>query len=142
MLHIVVLQYVAYMAVRYPISELERELMNFIWSRGKATAADLQKMLPEDRPLKDSTIRTVLLRLEEKGYVQHEIDGRTYVYSCLEPPRSVAAQAVKQILDRFCHGSLESLLAGMVDDELLDTDELQKIADRLARARKERKKRK
>ncbi len=130
------------MALRPHISELERELMHLIWTTGKATAADLQKMLPANRPLKDSTIRTVLLRLEEKGYVQHEIDGRTYVYSCLEPPGSVAAQAVKQILDRFCHGSLESLLAGMVNDELVDTAELQKIADRLARAQKERKKRK
>ena len=116
--------------------------MNLLWSHGHATAADIQKMLADDRPLKDSTSRTVLLRLEEKGYVQHEVDGRTYVYSCLEQPRSIAAQAVKQILDRFCHGSLESLLAGMVDDELVGTDELQKIADRLGRARKERKKRK
>jgi predicted transcriptional regulator len=130
------------MALRSPVSDLERELMNLIWSRGKTTAADLQKMLPEDRPLKDSTIRTVLMRLEEKGYVQHEIDGRTFVYSCLEQPGSVAAQAVKQIVDRFCHGSLESLLAGMVKDEIVDTDELQEIADRLSRAHKERKKRK
>jgi predicted transcriptional regulator len=107
--------------------------MNIIWSRGTATAADIQKGLSEERPLKDSTIRTVLMRLEEKGYVQHEVSGRTFVYSCLEAPGSVAARAVKQILDRFCHGSLEALLAGMVDDKLVDTDELQKIADRLGR---------
>jgi BlaI family transcriptional regulator, penicillinase repressor len=109
--------------------------MNIIWSRGAATAATVQKALAAERPLKDSTIRTVLMRLEEKGYVQHEVDGRTFVYSCVEPPGSVAARAVKQILDRFCHGSLESLLAGMVDDELVDTDELREIADRLGRER-------
>jgi BlaI family penicillinase repressor len=109
--------------------------MNIIWSRGSATAANVQKALAAERPLKDSTIRTVLMRLEEKGYVQHEVDGRTFVYSCVDPPGSVAARAVKQILDRFCHGSLESLLAGMVDDELVDTDELRKIADRLGRER-------
>jgi predicted transcriptional regulator len=121
-----------------PISNLERQLMNLLWKTGTATAADLQKLLAKDRPLKDSTIRTVLLRLEEKGYVQHSLDGRTYVYSCLEPPRSVAAQAVQQILDRFCHGSLETLLAGMVDDELVDTEELQKIANRLSKQRKKK----
>jgi predicted transcriptional regulator len=109
--------------------------MNIIWSRGSATAANVQKILAAERPLKDSTIRTVLMRLEDKGYVQHEVDGRTFVYSCVEPPGSVAARAVKQILDRFCHGSLESLLAGMVDDELVNTDELRKIADRLGRER-------
>jgi predicted transcriptional regulator len=121
-----------------PISDLERQLMNLLWKAGTATAADLQKLLAKDRPLKDSTIRTVLLRLEEKGYVQHSLDGRTYVYSCLEPPRTVAAQAVQQILDRFCHGSLETLLAGMVDDELVDTEELQKIANRLSKQRKKK----
>jgi BlaI family penicillinase repressor len=124
------------MTLRAPISDLEREVMNIIWSRGSATAANVQKILAAERPLKDSTIRTVLMRLEEKGYVQHEVDGRTFVYSCVEPPGSVAARAVKQILDRFCHGSLESLLAGMVDDELVDTDELRKIADRLGRERR------
>ncbi len=121
------------MAIRSPISDLERELMNLLWKSGSATAADIQKRLADTRPLKDSTIRTVLLRLEEKGYVQHDLNGRTYVYSCVEAPRSVAAQAVKQILDRFCHGSLESLLAGMVHDEMVDTDELKKIVERLAK---------
>ena len=116
--------------------------MNAIWAQGTATAADVQKALAGERPLRDSTIRTVLLRLEEKGYVQHEVNGRTFVYSCLEPPRSIAARAVQQIVDRFCHGSLESLLAGMVDDKLVDTQQLREIVDRLSRDRKERRTRK
>lgn len=124
------------MTLKPPISNLERELMTIVWKHGKATASDIQRSLVADRPLKDSTIRTVLLRLEEKGYVQHELDGRTFVYSCSQAPGSVAARAVKQIIDGFCHGSLESLLAGMVADEIVDTEELQQIADRLSRARR------
>jgi predicted transcriptional regulator len=127
------------MALRSPISDLERAVMGVIWQHSKATAADIQHHLAAKRPLKDSTIRTVLLRLEEKGYVQHELRGRTFVYSCVERPASVAAHAVKQIVDRFCHGSLESLLAGMVEDEMVDTAELQKIVDRLSKHKKERK---
>lgn len=129
------------MALKNPISDLEREIMNILWDRGVSTAAEVQKGLAPARDLKDSTIRTVLARLEEKGYVQHKIDGRTFLYSCRKPARTVASHAVKQILDRFCHGSLETLLAGMVEDELVDTDELQKIADRLGRARREGRKR-
>ena len=113
--------------------------MNIIWDRGSATAVDVQKSLAAERPLKDSTIRTVLMRLEEKGYVQHKLDGRTFVYSCVEPPGSIAARAVQQIVDRFCHGSLESLLAGMVDDELVDADELRAIVERLSNERKKQK---
>lgn len=107
--------------------------MNVLWSRREATAAHIQSALAERRPLKDSTIRTVLTRLENKGYVQHEVDGRTFIYQGVERPGRVAGRAVKQILDRFCHGSLESLLAGMVDDELVDAEELRRITERLAR---------
>jgi predicted transcriptional regulator len=124
------------MKQRAGISELERAVMSIIWKQGEATATEVQQQLAPERPLKDSTIRTVLLRLEEKGYVRHEVKGRTFVYSCLEQPSSVAAQAVQQIVDRFCHGSLESLLAGMVDDQMVDTAELQKIVDRLSKQRK------
>src|SRR5882757_5005661 len=112
--------------------------MNIVWRRGNSTAVEVQKDLAAERPLRDSTIRTVLMRLEEKGYVQHSISGRTFVYSGVQPAGSVAARAVKQIVDRFCQGSLESLLAGMVDNELVDTGELQEIANRLSRERRKR----
>ncbi len=93
---------------------------------------------PPLRPvLRDSTVRTVLSRLEDKGYLRHEVEGRTFIYSSLERPRRLAVRAVKQIIDRFCHGSVESLLTGMVDDEVVDAKELQRIIDRLAAKRKE-----
>ena len=119
------------MAAKAPPSLLEQEVMNAIWSRGKATAADVQAELAPRRELRDSTVRTLLTRLEAKGYLRHQVDGRTFVYSSVEPPGSLAVRAVKQILDRFCHGSLESLLVGMVDDEIVDSAELQRIVDRL-----------
>lgn len=121
--------------------------MNIIWNQGPSTVGDLQQSLASERPLKDSTVRTVLMRLEDKGYVRHVVDGRTFVFSSVESAGSTAARAVQQIVDRFCHGSLESLLVGMVNDELVDRDELRKIVDRLSREQrggpgKERKQRK
>ncbi len=138
------------MSLKASISDLERSLMNVIWKLGQATAAQIQESRSAQRPLKDSTIRTVLTRLEAKGYVRHEVEGRTFLYSCVKAPGSVAAGAVQQIVNRFCGGSLESLLAGMVDDKLVDTEELRRIVDRLSRERQaekgvtpaERKKRK
>lgn len=124
------------MKLQAPLSDLERAVMNVVWRRGNTTAAEVQNDLAAERPLRDSTIRTVLMRLEEKGYVQHEVSGRTFVYSPLQASSSVAARAVKQIVDRFCQGSLESLLAGMVDNELVDSDELQEIVNRLSRERR------
>ena len=120
------------MAIKPPLSALEQEVMDVVWSRGRVTAADVQASLMPERALRDSTVRTILTRLEEKGYLQHTVDGRTFVYSSLHSPRNLAVRAVKQIVDRFCHGSVESLLVGMVDDRMVDPDELQSIVDRLA----------
>ncbi len=103
-----------------------------IWSRGSATALDVQTALMPQRTFRDSTVRTLLTRLEEKGYLKHQVEGRAFVYSSIESPARLAVRAVKQIVDRFCHGSVESLLVGMVDDEVVDSVELRRIVDRLA----------
>jgi predicted transcriptional regulator len=123
------------MALNRPLSGLEQQVMDVVWSRGNVTAADVQTMLMPQRVLKDSTIRTILTRLEEKRYVRHQVNGRTFVYSSVEPPSSVAVRAVKQIIDRFCHGSMESLLAGMVEDDVVDPKELRQMVNRLTKQR-------
>jgi BlaI family penicillinase repressor len=92
-----------------------------------------------ERPLKDSTIRTVLRRLEEKGYVKHTVDNRTFVYEPAEARQVVAGRAVKRIVDWFCDGSVEDLLVGMVDSKVLDGKELQRLAERIAAAKKGKK---
>lgn len=135
MLQIVVLHYVVDMPAKAGLSDLEQRVMEVIWARGSVTANDVRDALAADRPLKDSTVRTILTRLEEKGYARHTVGGRTFVYSSLEPPRNVAVRAVKRVIDRFCHGSIESLLVGMVDDDIVDAEELRRIVSRLARER-------
>lgn len=118
--------------MKIALSELEQQVMRVIWKRGYATAGDVQEALAPNRPLNYSTIRTVLARLEAKEYVRHTVNGRTFLYSGIEQQRNVAVRAVKQILDRFCHGSVESLLVGMVDNEIIDPKELKQIAARLS----------
>jgi predicted transcriptional regulator len=88
--------------------------------------------------MKDATVRTILRRLEEKGYATHRVDGRTYIYSGAEQPQNVAVRAVRQIIDRFCSGSVEELLVGMVDDEVIGRRELESLARKIAR-RKDKK---
>jgi predicted transcriptional regulator len=107
--------------------------MEAVWERGAATAEDVRTSLAERHPMKESTVRTILTRLEVKGYVQHRMEGRTNIYSGLDAPQSVAAKAVRQIIERFCGGSVEQLLVGMVNDEVVDERELQRLAQRIAR---------
>ena len=79
--------------------------------------------------------RTVLRRLEDKGYTRHTVDGRTYVYHAAEPRGRVAAKAVQRIVDWFCNGSVEEVLVGMVDSAMLDQRQLRMLADKVARAK-------
>jgi BlaI family transcriptional regulator, penicillinase repressor len=123
--------------LRKPLSELEHLVLDALWScRAPATAEQVREALNPRRALKDSTIRTVLRRLEDKGYARHSIEGRTYLYTGVEAG-SVAARAIRQIIDRFCAGSVEQLVLGMVDQKILDSRELQRLARMIASRKKE-----
>lgn len=115
------------------LGELERSILLTIWRKGTLTAEQVREEL--GRPLKDSTIRTVLRRLEEKGYLTHTVEDRTFLYRPAESRQRVAGRAVKRIVDWFCAGSVEALLVGMVDSKVLDRDELKRLAERIAAAK-------
>jgi BlaI family transcriptional regulator, penicillinase repressor len=115
------------------LGELEREVMQLVWAAGEVTAEAVRERLA--RKPKESTVRTVLRRLEEKGYVTHIVDGRTYVFSATQARPQVAARAVKQIVDWLCNGSVDEVLVGMVDARMLDRKTLQRLAQRIEDAK-------
>jgi len=114
------------------LGEVEQSVMDYIWSHGPATAESCREALASTRPMKDSTIRTVLRRLEQKRYLTHEVQGRTFLYKALDRRQNVAVRAVKNIIDRFCGGSAEELVLGMVDNEVLDQKQLERLARKIA----------
>ena len=107
--------------------------MEVLWKLSSATADQIRERLAPQHLLKDSTVRTVLRRLAEKGYVKHAMKGKAFVYSGVDKPRNVAVRAVQKILDRFCEGSLEQLLVGLVENEVVDRAELQKLAQKIGK---------
>ena len=111
--------------------------MRLVWQHGELTAEQVRQEL--GRPLKESTVRTVLRRLEEKGYLTHTVADRTFLYRPVEAQQIVAGRAVRRIIDWFCDGSVESLLVGMVDSKVLDREELKRLASRIADAKKAKK---
>lgn len=118
------------------LGELEQTVLRMVWQSRQATAEQVREQLQQQgRILKESTVRTVLRRLEEKGYLAHTVEQRTYLYRAAEDDRSVAGRAVQRIVDRFCGGSVEALLVGMVNADVLSEDELQRLAAKIARAK-------
>jgi BlaI family transcriptional regulator, penicillinase repressor len=118
------------------LGDLEREVMQLLLGGGPMASEAVREQLP--RKLKQLTVRTVLRRLEDKGFVTHSVAGRTYVFEASERRRDVAARAVRRIVDWLCNGSVEEMLVGMVDKDMLDSAQLQNLATRLARAKQGR----
>jgi BlaI family transcriptional regulator, penicillinase repressor len=116
------------------LGELEQLVMDYVWTHGPCTSETCREALAAQRPMKESTIRTVLRRLEQKGYVAHTVEGRTFIYRAAEGRENVAVRAVKNIIDRFCGGSAEALVLGMVDNQVLDSKQLETLARRVAQS--------
>jgi len=111
-----------------PLTDLQQAILDFIWAVGSATAEQVREALLPRHPLKDSSVRTLLRRLEARGYLSHRLEGKIFVYQAAVPSRSVAARAVRHIIERFCSGSVEQFLVGMVDEKVLSIEEIQRLA--------------
>jgi BlaI family penicillinase repressor len=109
--------------------------MNAVWSAGPSSVDAVHLAVSRKRSLKEVTVRTLLRRLEQKGYLRHDVEGRAFIYEATEPARSLAARAVRQIMDRLCHGSVEELVSGMVDAKVLSKSELDRLAEVVRRSR-------
>ena len=114
------------------LGEVEQLVMDYLWTHGPSSSEACREALAPSRPMKDSTIRTVLRRLEEKGYLTHQTEGRTFIYRASDARQNVAVRAVKSIIDRFCGGSAEQLVLGMVDNAVLNHKQLERLARKIA----------
>src|SRR6202049_483783 len=123
--------------VRAPLTELENDVMQAVWDAAPCSVEAVHQVVSRNHNVKETTVRTLLRRLEQKGYLRHEAKGRAYVYQATEPSRSLAARAVRQIIDRLCQGSVEELVSGMVDAKVLSQGELKQLA-KLVRSRQRR----
>jgi BlaI family penicillinase repressor len=103
--------------------------MQAVWDTGPCAVEAVHQVVSQKRELKETSVRTILRRLEQKGYLRHQEQGRAYVYRAAEPARSLAARAVRQIIDRFCKGSVEELVNGLVEGKLLSKGELERLEE-------------
>ncbi|MGQ0649268.1 MAG: BlaI/MecI/CopY family transcriptional regulator [Gemmatimonadaceae bacterium] len=119
------------------LSRRERQIMDVIYARGLATAADVHAALP-DAP-SYSAVRALLRILEEKGHLTHHADGPRYVFSPVVPRDSARASALRGVVRTFFDGSPASAVAALLDMSggKLSTDDLDEISALIKRARKE-----
>lgn len=119
------------------LSRRERQIMEILYQRGKASAADVRDAM-EDAP-SYSAVRAMLRVLEEKGHVKHEAEGIKYVFVPVVNADKAKRSAVKQLLGTFFSNSPEQVVAALLDvsSKRLTNDELDRMAQMIEKARKE-----
>jgi BlaI family transcriptional regulator, penicillinase repressor len=115
------------------LSQLEAVCMQLFWERGPMTAEMVRGAMP--KALRESTVRTLLKRICEKGYLTHELDGRAYVYRPADAPGSAAATGVRRLAEMLYRGSVADLLVGLVDSRAMDAAELDALMARIQAVR-------
>jgi predicted transcriptional regulator len=119
------------------LTRRERQIMDILFRRGRATAAEVMDDLPGEPSY--STVRTQLRVLEEKGHVRHEDDGVRFIYVPAVPRHTARKSALRHMVDTFFDGSPEKAVAALLGGEgsRLSDDQLERIADMIEKARKE-----
>jgi predicted transcriptional regulator len=119
------------------LTRRERQIMDVLYRRGRATAAEVMDDISGEPNY--STVRTQLRVLEDKGHVRHEEQGLRYIYLPAVPRRAARKSALKHLIDTFFDGSAEQVVAAVLGGEAarLTDDDLKRIADLVAKARKD-----
>jgi predicted transcriptional regulator len=120
-----------------PLTRREREIMDILHRRSRATAHEVRDDLPD--PPSYSAVRALLRLLEERGHVKHVEDGQRYVYTPAVARGDARRSALAHVVKTFFAGSVEQAVAALVESprSRLSPDELDRLSDLIDRARKE-----
>ena len=117
------------------LTRREREIMDILYRRGKATAHEVLEELPD--PPSYSAVRALLRLLEERGHVKHSVDGQRYIYAPAVARGDARKSALTHLVKTFFAGSVEDAVATLVERSKLSREELDRLADIIDRAKKE-----
>jgi BlaI family transcriptional regulator, penicillinase repressor len=117
------------------LTPAQGEIMEIIWELGEVSATRVRRVLAQTRPVARNTVRTLLERMEEKGWITHREDGRTFLYRAARPRHASIGQKVREVIETVCGGSPEALVTALLDYRGLSRGELARIRQLLAKAR-------
>lgn len=123
--------------MKISLAEREAELMDVLWDSGPSTVNEVQSRLGDE--LAYNTVLTVLRKLEAKGYVGHEEEGRAYRYHALIARAAAQEGALKALASKLFKGSADALLMHLVSSEKLSADQIQRIKEQLRKAQRREK---
>lgn len=120
-----------------PLSEAQLEIMNAVWDRGEATVGEVWKMLSARRNVARNTILTMITRLEEKGWLRHRTEGKTFWYKAAVPRKTTLTQMVRRLVNTAFSGSALGLVMTLVESGGLSDEEAARIRQMLDQAERD-----
>lgn len=113
------------------LSDLQLAVMRVLWARGRATVAEVHEALADERGLAPTTIATTLARLEKRGVVEHETEGRQYVYRALYEETEVRRSMVGALTERLFRGDAAELVNHLLSEREIEPAELERLKKRI-----------
>ena len=124
------------------LSEAQQEIMEIIWDRGEVSVSEVWDVLQERRDIARNTVQTMIVRIEQKGWIEHRSIGRTFVYKAVQPPTTTLRQRLHDLMSTAGRGSAEALVTALLEDASLTKDAADRIRDMIDEAERRKKKKK
>ena len=119
------------------LTDVELEFMEVVWDQGEVTARSVVDALYATRKPADSTVRTMLQILEQKGYLTHRVEGRTYVYKPVVGREEATTRMIQHLADRVSGGSMNVLVKRIAELGKISAEELEEAKRRIDRREQE-----
>jgi predicted transcriptional regulator len=118
------------------LSETQLEIMNVVWDREKCSVADVWKILNDRRGVTRNTVHTLIVRLEEKGWLKHCAEGNAFMYAATVSREQVQQRSVQRIIETVFDGSAEGLVLTLLNGGIVSKTEAERIRGMIAQAKR------
>ena len=116
------------------LSPAQQEIMERVWKHGELSVSGVRALLTQNRQVARNTVRTLLERMEQKGWLKHREEGRTFFYCAARPKQTSIGEKLSDVVDRLCGGSTETLIAALINFRGVTRGELKRIRQMLDEA--------
>jgi BlaI family penicillinase repressor len=116
------------------LSDAQLEIMNAVWDRGDASVADVWAAVSANRAVDRNTVQTMLVRLEEKGWLAHRTAGRAFRYYATRPRQPAQKELVRRVIDTAFAGSADGLIMALLEERGISKAEAERIRQMIERA--------
>ena len=120
------------------LTEAQREIMELVWQHSELSVLAVLELISKRRTVAKTTVRTLMERMERKGWLKHREQGRTFIYRAARPKQKTIANAVSEVVQRLCDNRPELLVTALLEDRDLSDEELDRIRKLLNREKARR----